>query len=263
MAEAIGGDEEKLNVLVLQNEANEGLGIIKGLLDGLGREVTIVKVFDGEEVPAIIDEGSSKWSHLIVLGGTKSVVDGSQLERQLNDTISLIKDCFKKDVAVLGLCLGAQMMARALGAKVYKGKIQEVGWFKVEITKEGLEENNFSVFKSEEVFFQWHSDTFELPSCSEDGLSLTITPLATSELFENQAFCFAVGSGRRSYALQFHPEVDREMIDNWKTVIKGSMSKTSKNSGFVDFRDLSAAEENKILLDRGRNREFFLRFLRG
>ncbi len=273
--------KRNLNVLVLQNEANEGLGIIQNELGRLGAEVKLIKVFDFEVVPTIIN--SSKYSHLIVLGGTKSVVDcgepdkpdnegrhaegslseGSLSEGFLNDTISLIKDCFKKDVAVLGICLGAQMMARALGAKVYKGDVQEIGWFDVEVTKDGLEDNIFSVFKSEEVFFQWHGDTFELPVISNGE---DVTHLATSELFKNQAFGFVTENGRRSYALQFHPEVDREMIDNWKSVITkdiSEMSRVSKNNDFVDFKDLSNGDENNILSDVARSGEFFLRFLRG
>jgi GMP synthase-like glutamine amidotransferase len=118
----------------------------------------------------------------------------------------LIKKAISRGVPVLGICLGAQLIAKAGGAKVWKGSKKEIGWYPVRLTKEGRDDPLFKGFGEMLTVFQWHGDTFDLP---EGGVLL-----AKNDIY-NQAF--KLGS---AYALQFHLEVTGEMISQWLTVYK-------------------------------------------
>jgi GMP synthase (glutamine-hydrolysing) len=114
---------------------------------------------------------------------------------------------------VLGICLGAQMIAHALKADVYAGGTQEIGWDKVDITPEGMKDPAFaSLTVNGEPFaevFQWHGDTFDLPKKS--------VCMASSAAYQNQAFRY----GEKTYGLQFHIEVTPGMIREWFENEKG------------------------------------------
>jgi len=122
---------------------------------------------------------------------------------------AIIRAFIKSNKPVLGVCLGAQMIAYALGADVYKGKTQEIGWYKVEVTKEGMDDSVISSLaidgtKHADVF-QWHGDTFNIHK--------NAVRIATSDMYENQAQAFRYKDN--VYALQFHIEVTPEMIRSW------------------------------------------------
>ena len=103
---------------------------------------------------------------------------------------------------MLGICLGAQLIAKAAGAKVITGHRKELGWYDIGLTKEGTADQLFKGFPKRFKAFQWHGDTFGIP---KGGVKL-----ASSEIFPNQAF--RLGS---AYALQFHIEVMEETINEW------------------------------------------------
>ena len=142
----------------------------------------------------------------------------------LRDEADMIKSFIDSGKAVLGICLGAQMVAHALGAKVYPGGVKEIGWYKVEITPAGMEDPVFSTLAVDNIqeikgkgltgetgssprvyaeVFQWHGDTFDLPRGA--------VRIASSEAYPNQAFRY----GSRVYALQFHIEVTPAIIREW------------------------------------------------
>lgn len=104
---------------------------------------------------------------------------------------------------VLGICLGAQLLAAALGGKVFGNPVKEIGWYDVAPTREGEADPLFSSFSGTEKIFQWHGDTFTLPHGA--------VHLAASADCENQAFRF----GDHSYGLQFHLEADQALIERW------------------------------------------------
>jgi GMP synthase (glutamine-hydrolysing) len=106
---------------------------------------------------------------------------------------------------VLGVCLGAQLLARVLGARVYRNPATEIGWAPVSLTDAGQADRVFSAIASPTTFFHWHSEAFDLPTGAEW--------LAWSELCRHQAYRF----GRHAYGLQFHPEITPEMIEDWTT----------------------------------------------
>jgi GMP synthase-like glutamine amidotransferase len=124
----------------------------------------------------------------------------------------IIREAINRDIKVLGICLGAQMVAYCLGAQVYKGSEEEIGWCAIELTGDGLKDpliRRLSIHPRVGDFwrrfkvFQWHSDTFDLPM----GAVL----LAKSELYRNQAFRY----WDNVYGFQFHIEVTKEMILEW------------------------------------------------
>lgn len=170
----------------LQHVPFEGLGSIESWLGSAGYAITSTRFFDSVDLPDI-----EKIDLLIVMGGPMSVNDEVEfpwlaLEKKF------IRDMIESGKPVLGICLGAQLIASAMGARVYKNSVKEIGWFPVQ----GVGAINASLFNfppSSDVF-HWHGETFDLPP----GATL----IARSEACENQAF--QIGSS--VIGLQFHLE---------------------------------------------------------
>lgn len=182
----------------LQHVPFEGLGSIESWLTSQKFELTSTKFFKSEQLP---DPGDVDL--LIIMGGSMSVNDESEIPWLVEEK-QFIRDCIKRDKSVLGICLGAQLIASALGSRVYPNPVKEIGWFPIEglLSHEG---RTFSFPPTHEVF-HWHGETFDLP----EGAYL----LARSEGCENQAFQL----GHSVIGLQFHlemtPESVREIISN-------------------------------------------------
>ncbi len=120
----------------------------------------------------------------------------------LRDEDDLVSEAITKGIPTLGICLGAQLIAKACGARVTSGTRKEIGWYEMHLTPEGEGDGIFSCFPQVFKVFQWHGDTFEIPRGA--------THLATSEQFSHQVFRYY-----NAYALQFHLEVDEAMIRAW------------------------------------------------
>jgi GMP synthase (glutamine-hydrolysing) len=112
----------------------------------------------------------------------------------------------ERELPVLGICLGAQLIARALGAEVRAAPEKEIGWYDVTVTAAGRDDPVLGQLAPCEKIFQWHGDTFDLPSGA--------VHLASSAACAHQAFRY----GDRIYALQFHLEVDEPLIERWLSV---------------------------------------------
>ncbi len=193
-------------VLIIKNIRSEGPGTILDFLIERGIHYRMVEMGDGEEPPHIDD-----YETVIIMGGPMAVYE-MDLYPFLKTLEKVINESIKKKKKVLGICLGAQMIAHCLGARVYKGEIAEIGWHDIELTPQGLLDpcmNALSrhprvgdVWKRFKVF-HWHGDTFDLPRST--------VRLAISSLYENQAF----RAHDNIYALQFHIEVNRLLLDEW------------------------------------------------
>ncbi len=197
-----------MSVLIIKNVASEGPGTIEDFLKEKGMAYSILDIHDCHaEIPDIRDH-----SHLVVMGGPMSVYNINEHE-YLSLEAALIRVFIKSKKPVLGICLGAQMIAYAIGANVYAGNRPEVGWDKVEITPEGMEDPIISSISvnNEPVaeVFQWHGDTFDLPKNS--------IRLASSATYPNQAFRYK----DCVYGIQFHIEVTPEMVREWFAAGKG------------------------------------------
>ncbi len=185
-------------VIIIQQVPHEGLGVIGKELRKNSFATRIVKVYAGDTIPKKLSADTS----LIVMGGPMGVYEETSYPF-IKEELALIEDSLGRGLPVLGICLGAQLMARAAGAKVFKGSTKEIGWYKITLTKEAESDKLFTGLPREQVVFQWHGDTFDLPTGA--------VRLASSELFPNQL----IRIGANSYGLQFHLEVTAGMIIEW------------------------------------------------
>jgi len=139
---------------------------------------------------------------LVILGGPISVNDAADYPF-LSDELVLLERRLAADKPTLGVCLGAQLMAKALGAKVYSGDCKEIGWFGLKVSEAGVALGMAELDESETQMLHWHGETFDIP--------VGAVCLASSERFTNQAFSY----GERCLALQFHPEVTARGLQRW------------------------------------------------
>lgn len=188
-------------LLVLQHVAHEILGTLNPLLKDAGFRIRYVNFARHPDAEPDLDG----YHGLVILGGPMSVNDARH-HPHLNTELRLIEDAMRCDLPVLGICLGAQLIAKTLGARVYPNGEKEIGWYDVTPTKDAQTDPLLDEFHGTEKIFQWHGETFELPKSA--------THLAYSPLCANQAFrCEA-----NVYGLQFHLEVDEPMIERWLRV---------------------------------------------
>jgi len=177
-----------INVLVIQNNRYESLGVLEGLFD-----YKVIYADEGESIPSI-----KGYNALIILGGPASAYDNYAYLRREEE---LIKEAIKNNIPTLGICLGSQLIAKACNTRVYKGSKKEIGWHYI-----NLHNSLFKLFnKKRLIVFQWHNDTFDLPQGAE--------LLASSNSYPNQAF--KIGS---AVGVQFHLEVNSSMIIEWSKV---------------------------------------------
>ncbi|MFN8288126.1 MAG: type 1 glutamine amidotransferase [Chitinophagales bacterium] len=181
-----------MRIHVLQHEPYEGPGLIHEWANERGYIVSITEVFNNQPLPS-----TDLFDCLVIMGGAMSVNDES-IYAWLKPEKELVRQTVKADKLILGICLGAQMIASALGKAVYKNGKKEIGWFPVTLTQAG--ENKLSSGWHNQTFFHWHGETFDLP----EGAEL----LASSSACLNQAFII----GQKIWAFQFHPEVNQQVL---------------------------------------------------
>jgi GMP synthase (glutamine-hydrolysing) len=185
-------------VLVLRHVPHEPLGTVENYLRDFGLEFRYIDLF--RSVPNAIELEQA--AALVVMGGPMNV---DEVDRYafLDPEVRWVRQAVNAKRPVLGICLGAQLMAKALGARVYPNGVQEIGWYPLELTSEAAGDPLFAGSHAVEMVFQWHGDTFDLP--------LGAVHLARSEHCKHQAFRY----GPSAYGFQFHIEMTPEMIDQW------------------------------------------------
>lgn len=185
-------------IYVFQHIACEDLGTFAEVLAARGFEAQYVRLFAREAVPV----DASHTAALIFLGGPMSVNDEGVYPHLAGEK-ALIRQALTTAQPLLGVCLGAQLLAAAAGARVFPGTRPEVGWEPVSLTTDGRQDPLLSNLAHLAAVFHWHGETFDLPAGA--------ARLASSALTLNQAFRL----GRTAYGLQFHLEVDAAMINSW------------------------------------------------
>ena len=212
-----------MKALILQNASHEGAGTIEDYFKKNNIAYTTVDLSKkGYKIP-----DPSDYNALIVMGGPMNVYETDEFPYLIEEE-KIIKTAIEKNYLVLGICLGAQMMAKALDAKVTKGKTKEIGWYDINLTEDGIEDKALGPLGNKVKVFQWHGDTFDIPSGA--------VRLAGSELFPNQAFRY----GKRAYALQFHLEVTEDIIKNW---LKHGEEELKPLKGIIDPKKI--VDDNK------------------
>jgi len=200
-----------MHVLVFRHVAFEGLGLIGAVLEERGISYEYVDLYRDPGAEPAFDSAHG----YVFMGGPMSAND--DLPYVLRE-IGLIQDAVAAGKPVLGVCLGAQLIAKALGARIYRNHVKEVGWAPVYWTEAARHDPLFEGLREPETVFHWHGETFDLPAGAEW--------LAWSDDCRHQVF----RAGTGVYGLQFHLEVTPEMIAGWLT--------EDENAG--DVRELTA-----------------------
>jgi GMP synthase (glutamine-hydrolysing) len=187
-------------VLVLQHIECEPPGAYGDVLRDRGADVVTVELDSGGQLP-----DWREFDHIIAMGGPMSVNDDDKLPWLAGEK-QLVSAAAHAGKAFWGICLGAQLLAASLGARVYPGPRQEIGMLPVRLTPDARDDALFRELPEEMVAFQWHGETFDVPP---GGVLL-----AGSDLFPNQVFRW----GSRAYAIQFHMEVSPDLARSWGAV---------------------------------------------
>ncbi|HWR98926.1 MAG TPA: type 1 glutamine amidotransferase [Candidatus Methanoperedens sp.] len=185
-----------MRVLVIMHVESEGPGLFGAFLKEAGAEVRTARLHRGEALPA-----AGEIDAAISLGGPMNVYEEAKHPFLADETLFL-RDAAALGLPVLGICLGAQMIAKAAGAAVTKNPVSELGWAIVSLTAAGKGDPLFAGLPDILPVFQWHGDTFAIP----EGGAL----LATGGDCRNQAL-----RHRNSWGLQFHLEADRALLAAW------------------------------------------------
>jgi GMP synthase (glutamine-hydrolysing) len=183
-----------MRVLVFRHVPSEHLGRIAESLESAGVAFEYVDLAAGPPVESA--------AGLVFMGGPMSANDDLPFIRQ---ELELIRQAVAAGQPVLGICLGAQLIAKALGARVYRNPVKEIGWFPVDWTEAARRDPLLAGLSGPETVFHWHGETFDLPRGAQW--------LAQSERCRNQAF----RAGAGVYGFQFHLEATPEMIAGWVT----------------------------------------------
>jgi GMP synthase (glutamine-hydrolysing) len=197
-----------LKLQILQHVPFEGpANIAKWALEHK-HELAYTKMYEGNSFPKLED-----FDLLVVMGGPMGLADSKEYP-WVSSELQFIKDVIDADKKVLGICLGAQFIAKALGANVYKGPNMEIGWFPL-IFENNLPIEFHNVIPESIQTFHWHGDTFDIPT--------NAIPLAHSEGTPNQGFIY----NKKVWALQFHIEMNSNsintMLEHFADHIDGSI----------------------------------------
>ncbi|WP_181357359.1 type 1 glutamine amidotransferase [Stenomitos frigidus] len=198
------------NLLVIRHEPCSSLGMLETAVKKAQIPFRYLDTSQGE----ILTEPVSHYSHIVILGGTVSAYEDDRYPF-LQTEFKLLETAIAQEIPLLGICLGSQILARVLGARVYRGESgREAGWCDLELTEMGQEDVLFQGFPDQFKVFESHQDTFELPS--------HCVHLATSNMYPNQAFRY----GNAVWAIQFHLEMDEHALGSCADLIEQELEES-------------------------------------
>ncbi len=226
------------NCLVIQHAEPEGPWAIGDALVRAGVELDVRRVFAGESLPTSVREHGG----LVVMGGPASATSDEGFESRLVE-LRLLADALAAEVPTLGVCLGAQLLAGAAGARVYQGNGLEIGWGPVELTSAARRDDPLLADLPPHLeVLHWHGDTFELPPGSHH--------LARNERYAHQAFRV----GTLAWGLQFHLEVTAAAVEGMLIAFPADASRAPGGSDGVRGHTLTALAElapcRDVIFDR-------------
>ena len=194
-----------LRIHALYHVDFEELSYIKQWADSRGHSITVTRFYENDPLPA---QDSFDW--LVIMGGPMSIHDEMEFP-WLADEKNFIQQSINEGKTVIGVCLGAQLIADSLGAKVAPSGVKEIGWMPIQLTKQGLAHSLLTDLPKEAfTVFHWHGDGFECPNGA--------TPIATSKAWANQGFIYQTPKhkalGTSVLGWQCHFEVTKKsMVD--------------------------------------------------
>ena len=201
-------------LLIIQHVRHEGLGTFESIFKRAGRALLKLDASDPDATWPQLDE----FNGLVVMGGPQSVYEQARYP-YLKREIAFLQEAITKRLPILGVCLGAQLLAAALGAKVTKNAQKEIGWYPLMREPDADGDPLCEPFGHTETVFQWHGDTFALP---KGAVRLFSSPLAQEQAFRYRD---------NVYGLQFHIEVTEAMIRSW---IRANAAELSSLRGSID-----------------------------
>ena len=219
------------DVLVVQNTRIESSGYLGELLSRDGFDITSINA-KHEIIP------NKKFSLVVILGAPESANDDFPY---LIEEQELIKNSVNNNIPVLGICLGSQLIAKTFGAKIYSGPKKEIGFYND--LKISSDSTFFSGFQNPFTVFHWHGDTFDLPQGA--------LRLASSEHYLNQAFQYKSAIG-----LQFHLEVNEEMVNLWLDNTKEKLQKIS----YINPQEIRSEINENISIVKSNMKNFYNNF---
>ena len=211
---------------ILQHVAWEGAGLIESIARSRGLSMDTHRLDLASTLPNPEDI-----SGLIVMGGPMGAYETEKYPFLAREC-ALISEVVRRDRPVLGVCLGAQLLAKSLGARVFSGPASEIGFGSVHLAPAASADPVFAASGTDVPVFHWHGDTFDLP--------IGATLLASSSTYAQQAFRF----GRCVYAFQFHIEVDLKTWSAWQPHLPSTLRASA-----AGLRD-KVEEAGRSLLDR-------------
>lgn len=215
-------------ILVIKQVNLEDLGLFSFFLREKNIKLNVVSMENKQALPLL-----GKCKGIIVLGGPMNVYQ----ERKypfLKEEENYLAKALQRQIPILGICLGAQLLAKISGAKVKKAKKEEIGWDEVDLHNNAKSDPLFAGLEGEVVVFQWHQDTFDLPKKS--------VLLATSKACKNQAFRI----GKNSWGLQFHPEMNKRQLISWINNYESNLDKSKIVDQYFCYQDKYLDQSRKI-----------------
>jgi GMP synthase (glutamine-hydrolysing) len=186
----------EMRALIVEHAEHEGAGLIGAELAAGGVALDVRRVWAGDTLPR-----PDGYDLVLVLGGAMSAWEDTA-HPHLADEAAMLAAASRAGQLTVGICLGSQLLARGLGARVHRGPAPEIGLYPIALTDEGRASPLVAGLDGA-TLFHWHSDTFTLPAGA--------IHLASSAKFAHQAFRV----GARTFGVQFHPECDRAMRQDW------------------------------------------------
>jgi GMP synthase-like glutamine amidotransferase len=185
-------------ILVLQHVPHENMASLETHFERAGLAWQYVELF--RQVPPRLDLAQA--AGLVVLGGPMNVDEVDKFPFLARE-VEWIRQAVAAGLPLLGICLGAQLLAKAMGARVYPNAVKEIGWYEIELQPAASDDLLFAGSAARQTVFQWHGDTFDLPPGA--------VHLALSRQCRQQAF----RCGRAAWGLQFHIEMTPALVAAW------------------------------------------------
>lgn len=211
-----------MKVHYFQHVPFESLGAMEQILAQEGHSITCTRFFEPYDLPSMTDIDL-----LIIMGGPMGVNDDA-IYPWLSDEKKLIADAVEQGKKVLGICLGAQLIAQVMGAKVYPNAHREIGWFDIEATDEISGTVLSGLFPRKSCVFHWHGDTFEIPEKA--------VHIAQSQACTNQGFIY----DDRVIGFQFHLESTQQSVENLVANCRDELD----GSSFVQSEEIILSQKN-------------------
>jgi len=233
----------KPRVLVFQHVPYEPLGTLDPLLKETGCRLRYVNFGRAPSSRPSLN----RYDALIVLGGPMNA-DQIDTYPNLVTEVGIIREAVEREMSVLGICLGAQLLAKALGGAVARNEVREIGWYDVTLTRAGLDDPVLSPFGPCRRVFQWHEDGISLPPGTE---LLAGSPASPVQAFRH---------GSHVYGFQFHLEADQPLIERWLTV-PAHVAVLEEERGQIDPQAIREETKSAIRALESLSRQTFSRWI--